>query len=102
MERGARDQKVAGSSPDRHLTTNSSCDCGEEKKHLNSTVYIAHVLHMYIKTPYSNSLANLLNITTLLQGDPNISSNMNSLIFKAALDSIAESGHFLPSNDKLS
>ena len=31
-------------------------------------------------------LANLLNMTTLLQGDPNISSNMNLLIFKAVLD----------------
>ena len=37
---------------------------------------------------------NLLNITTLLQGDPNISNNMNSLIFKAVQDFIAQSGRF--------
>ena len=43
----------------------------------------AHVLHTYVKTPFFRLPANLLNITTLLQGDPNISNNMNSLIFKA-------------------
>ena len=38
--------------------------------------------------------ANLLNITTLLQGDPNISNNMNSLIFKAVQDFIVQSSCF--------
>ena len=38
--------------------------------------------------------ANLLNITTLLQGDPDISNNMNSLIFKAVQDFITQSGRF--------
>ena len=38
--------------------------------------------------------ANLLNITTLLQRDPNTSNNMNSLIFKSDQDFIAQSGHF--------
>ena len=40
----------------RHLTTNSSCDCGEKKKHLKTKFYTAHVLHTYVKTPYSDSL----------------------------------------------
>ena len=39
-------------------------------------------------------LVKLLNITTLLQGDPNISNNMNSLIFKAVQDFITQSGRF--------
>ena len=68
----------------------------KEKKHLNTTFYTAHVLHMYI---YQNTIfrlpANLLNITALLQGDPNISNNMNSLIFKAVQDFITQSGHFV-------
>ena len=57
----------------------------KEKKHLNTTFYTAHVLHTYVKTPYSDSLkifrlpAHLVNITTLLQGDQNISNNMNSV-----------------------
>ena len=38
--------------------------------------------------------ANLLNITTLLRGDPNISNNMNSLIFKTVQDFIVRSGRF--------
>ena len=38
--------------------------------------------------------ANLLNITTLLHGDPYISSNMNSLIFKAVLDFIVHTRRF--------
>ena len=38
--------------------------------------------------------ANLLNITTLLRGDPNISNNMNSLIFKTVQDFIVQSGRF--------
>ena len=36
----------------------------------------------------------VVNITTLLQGDPNISNNMNSLIFKAVQDFITQSGRF--------
>ena len=28
----------------------------KEKKHLNTTFYTAHVLHTYVKTPYSDSL----------------------------------------------
>ena len=42
----------------RHLTTNSSCDCGERKETSEHYVrfYTAHVLHTYVKTPYSNSL----------------------------------------------
>ena len=67
----------------RYLATNSSCDCGERKE-------TSHVrLNTIFRLP-----ANLLNITTLLQGDPNISSNMNSLIFKAVQDFITQSGRF--------
>ena len=36
--------------------------------------------------------AKLLNITTLLQGDPNISNSINSLILKAVQDFLAQSG----------
>ena len=82
------------------------------KHHLNTAFYTAHVLHTYVKTPSEHCIlhrprfthvrqntifrlpANLLNITTLLQGDPNISNNMNSLIFKAAQDFITQSGRF--------
>ena len=28
----------------------------KEKKHLNTAFYTAHVLHTYVKTPYSDSL----------------------------------------------
>ena len=41
----------------RHLTTNSSCDCGEGKE--TPEHYILHCprfTHTYVKTPYSNSL----------------------------------------------
>ena len=63
----------------------------KEKKHVNTTFYTAHVVRQntIFKLP-----ANVLNITTLLQGDRNISNNMNSLIFKAVLDFIAQSGRF--------
>ena len=40
----------------RHLTTNSSLIVEKEKKYLNTTFYTAHVLHTYVKTPYSDSL----------------------------------------------
>ena len=79
----------------RHLTTNSSCDCGERKE--TSEHYILHCprfTHVRQKTIFRLP-ANLLNITTLLQGDfPNISNNMNSLIFKAVQDFITQSGRF--------
>ena len=58
----------------RHLTTNSSCDCGERKE--ISEHYILHCprfTHVHQNTIFRIP-ANLLNITTLLQGDPNISS----------------------------
>ena len=63
-----------------------------EKKHLNTTFYTAHVLHTCVKTPYSDSLQ--ICETSLLQGDPKISNNMNSLIFKAVQDFITQSGRF--------
>ena len=78
----------------RHLTTNSSCDCGERKE--TSKHYILHCprfTHVRQNTIFKLP-ANLLNITTLLQGDPNISNNMNSLIFKAVQDFITQSGLF--------
>ena len=78
----------------RHLTTNSSCDCGERKE--TSEHYILRCprfTHVRQNTIFRLP-ANLLNITTLLQGDPNISNNMNSLIFKAVQDLIAQSGRF--------
>ena len=78
----------------RHLTTNSSCDCGERKE--TSEQYILHCprfTHVRQNTIFRLP-ANLLNITTLLQGDPNVSNKMNSLIFKAVLDFIAQSGRF--------
>ena len=34
----------------------------------------------------------VVNISTFLQGDPDISNNLNSLIFKAIQDLIAQSG----------
>ena len=78
----------------RHLTTNSSCDCGERNETSEHYILLCprftHVRQMSIfRLP-----ANLLNITTLLQGDPNISNNMNSLIFKAVQDFITQSGRF--------
>ena len=78
----------------RHITRNSSCDCGERKE--TSEQYILRCprfTHVRQNTTFKLP-ANLLNITTLLQGDPNISNNMNSLIFKAVLDFIAQFGHF--------
>ena len=78
----------------RHLTTNSSCDCGERKE--TSELYILHCprfTHVRQNTIFRLP-ANLLSITTLLQGDPNISNNTNSLIFKAVQDFITQSGHF--------
>ena len=78
----------------RHLTTNSSCDCEERKE--TSEHYILHcprLTHVRQNTIFK-LLVNLLNITTLLQGDPNTSNNMNSLIFKAVQDFIAQSGRF--------
>ena len=74
----------------RHLTTNSSCDCGKRKE--TSEHYILHCprfTHVRQNTIFRLP-ANLLNITTLLQGDPNTSNNRNSLIFKAVLDFIAQ------------
>ena len=85
----------------RYLTTNSSCDCGERKE--TSEHYILHCprfTHVRQNTIFRLP-ANSLNITTLLQGDPSISNNMNSLIFKAVQDFITQSGRF-PWNDKLS
>ena len=78
----------------RHLTTNSSCDCGERKD--KSEHYILHCPHFaHVRQNAMFKLpANLLNITTLLQGDPNTSNNMNSLIFKAVQDFITQSGRF--------
>ena len=78
----------------RHLTTNSSCDCGERKE--TSEHYILHCprfTHVRQNTIFRLP-ANLLNITTLLQGDPNISNKMNSLLFKAVQDFITQSGRF--------
>ena len=78
----------------RHLTTNSSCDCGERNE--TSQHYILHCprfTHVRQNTIFRLP-ANLLNITTLLQGDPNISNKMNSLIFKAVQDFITQSGRF--------
>ena len=48
---------------------------------------------VWLQQPQDTS-KHLLNITTLLQGDPNISNNMNSLIFKAVQDFITQSGRF--------
>ena len=70
----------------KHLTTNNSCDCGERKE--TSQHYILHCppfTHVRHKTIFKLP-ANALNISTLLQGEPNMSNNMNSLIFKAVLD----------------
>ena len=78
----------------RQLTTNSSRDCGERKE--ISEYYILHCprfTHVRQNTIFRLP-ANLLNITTLLQGDPNISNNMNSLIFKAVQDFITQSCRF--------
>ena len=78
----------------RHLTTNSSCDCGQRKE--TSEHYILHCprfTHVRQNTIFGLP-ANLLNITILLQGDPNISNNMNSLMFKAVQDFITQSGRF--------
>ena len=78
----------------RHLTTNSSCDCGERNE--TSEHYILHCpqfTHVRQNTIFRLP-ANLLNMTTLLQGEPNISNNMNSLIFKAVQDFITQSGRF--------
>ena len=77
----------------KHLTTNSSRDCGERKE--ISEYYILHCprfTHVRQNTIFRLP-ANLLNITTL-QGDPNISNNINSLIFKAVQDFITQSGRF--------
>ena len=57
----------------RHLTTNSSCDCGERKETFEH--YILHCprfTHVRRQNTIFSLPANLLNITTLLQGDPNI------------------------------
>ena len=70
----------------KHLTTNNSCYCGERKE--TSQHYILHCppfTHVRHNTIFKLP-ANVLNISTLLQGDPNMSNNMNSLIFKAVLD----------------
>ena len=78
----------------RHLTTNSSCDCGERNE--TSERYILHrprFTHVRQNTIFRIP-ANLLNITTFLQRDPNISNNMNSLMFKAVQDFITQSGRF--------
>ena len=40
------------------------------------------------------SSTDVYNSSTLLQGDPNISNNVNSLIFKDVLDFIAQSSRF--------
>ena len=66
----------------------------KEKKHPTTTFYTAHVLHTYVKKIIFRLPANLLKFTTLLQGDPDISNNMNSVIFKAVQDFIAQSGRF--------
>ena len=74
----------------RHLTTNSSCDCGERKE--ISEHYILHCpgfIHLRQNTIFKLA-ANLLSITTLVQGGPNI----YELINKAILDFIAQSGRF--------
>ena len=78
----------------RHLTTNSSCDFGERTE--TSEHYILHCPHFthVCQNTIFKLPANLLNITTVLQGDPNISSNMNSLLFKAVQDVIAQSVRF--------
>ena len=84
----------------RHLTTYSSCDCGERKE--TSEHFILHCprfTHVRQNTIFRLP-ANLLNITTLLQGNPNISNNMNSLIFKLSKTSLP-SPAVLPWNDKL-
>ena len=63
----------------RHLTTNSSCDCGERKE--TSEHYILHCprfTHVRQNTIFRLP-ANLLNIATLLQGDPNNKLSKNSL-----------------------
>ena len=85
----------------RHLTINSSCDCGDRKE--KSEHYILHCTRFtHVRQNTILRLpANLLNITTLLQGDPNISNNMNSLIFKAVKTSLPNPA-VLPWNDKLS
>ena len=66
----------------------------KEKKHLNTPCYTALVIHMYLKTHVFRLLADLLNISALLIGAPNVSSNRNSLIFKAVQDFFAQSGRF--------
>ena len=78
----------------RHTTTNSSCGCGGRKetreRYILHCPRFTHVRHNTIlKLP-----ANWLNISTLLERDPNISNNRNSEIFKAVQDFIAQSGHF--------
>ena len=78
----------------RHLTTNSFCDCGERKE--TSEHYILHrprFTHVRQNTIFKFP-ANLLNIATLMQGGSNISNNKNSLLFKAVQDFIAQSGRF--------
>ena len=78
----------------RHLTTNSSCDCGERKETSEHYIlYCPRFTHVRENTIFRLP-ANLLNITTLLQGDPNISNNMNSLIFEAVQDFIAQSNSY--------
>ena len=78
----------------RHLTTNSSCDCGERKEtYEHCNLHCLRFTHVRQNTIFKLR-ANLLNITAILQGDPNLSNNMNSLIFKAVKDFIAQSGRF--------
>jgi hypothetical protein len=78
----------------RHLTKSSSCDCGKRKE--TSEHYILHCPRFtYVRDKTILKLpANLINICNLLQGDPNLSSNANSLIFKAVQDFIILSGRF--------
>jgi len=68
----------------------------EGKKEEISEHYILHCpcfTHVRQNTIFKLP-ADLLNISTLLRGDPNISNNRNSLIFKAVIDFIAQSGRF--------
>ena len=77
----------------KNLTTDSSCDCGERKETSeHSMLHCPCYTHVPQNTVF-RLLADLLNISTLLQGAPNVSSNRNSLIFKAVQDFIAQSGH---------
>ena len=78
----------------RHLTTNSSCDRGERKETCEHYILrCPRITHVHQNTIFRLP-ANLLSITTLLQGDPNISNNVNSLIFTVVQDFITQSGRF--------